>query len=1470
MRIVRRLTHVLVLVVTLIIGAAAAAIIVSQTAWFKNWLRGFIIAQANTYLNGTLSIERLGGNLFFGIEMENIGVSMDGSEVVAVKDLGLDYNVFQLLTRGLSVDNIRLDKPVIYLRRDGDTWSLSRLVKKQEQEADREGPARPISIDAIELNDGAIVMDQPVATSGVAVPKRFEHLDAKLSFAYEPVRYSIEITQLSFRGQEPALAVNALSGGIAVKDDTIFVEKLALRTAESSLAVDGAVQHYLSKPQFNLQISSDKLSLPELAQVVPALAGVKLQPAFELGLNGPMDRLDVAMNVRSAAGQLTGKVLTDLVTPGQSVAGDLSVRNLDLARILNDPRQKSDITANARVDIHGEALSNVDALHGTIALDASRFVAAGYTAGPVHAKAKIDGRKVALNANASAYGAAATANGTVTLPDISRNAGSRSIAFDLSGQMRRLDLRRLPRNLNAPQAPTDLNAVYRASGSVPAGGDVAGSASVKADLTFEPSTIGGATIEGGSTAGATVNGKAIAYRADAGVSHLDLQRIGQDFNIPALATDRYKSDINGHVAASGSGTTPKEMEVTATGTLKDSTILGGTIASLDFDGSLVRDTATIKANGEFAGFDPAVAAGRKELEGTIAATLRVDATMANVSAGVTPDSVEADATVHLKDSTIGGVAMSRADVDGSYHDSSAAIRTLEIVGRDVNVNATGTLALNDTGESNLKLHADSPSLEEIGKLFDQPISGIGKVDATITGNRRELKATGNVTGDGVKYGANGALTVSSDYTATIPNLTVADANVQATTHATFVTVGGQNINELDAKTTYAAKELEFDVTAKQPQRTLGGVGQLTLHPDHQEVHLRSLDLVAQGQTWKMAPGSSATVKYAAESIAVSDLALVNADQKISADGSFGRPGDALKVTLDNVDVANVDAMLLRPPQLTGRANATATITGTREAPDVAANFEITKGGFKQYHYDSFGGTLNYSGAGITVDTKLQQNPTTYLTAKGYVPMTLFKSGAAVDRDAAHNTATAKADQIDLHIESTPIDIGLVQGFTTALTDVTGTLQAKIDVTGSADDPHPSGVVSIDKAAFTVAPTGVSYTNLKGKVDLQEDRVHIEHISVLDNHQSALSITGDLAVHERQVGGVQLYVTAEDFKVIDNKMGNVRVDSNLEIGGELRTPRVIGDFGVTTGRVNLDEILAMVGASPYPTEETEFLERDTAVNTAAPAPSIFDALQMDVRVTVPDDLVVRASELRTPGSPISLGAINITLGGDLRATKERGQSIALLGAINTVRGNYDFQGRRFEILRDGTVRFDNAPLNDMDPRLDIRTRRIIQGVEARVNVRGTLKQPEIILTSTPPLEQADILSLIVFNQPINSLGEGQQVSLAQRAQQLATGAVAGQLASSIGNAIGVDLFEISTAPESGGAASLTIGQQVGQHLYLKVEQGVGSQSQTNFILEYELTNWLRLQTNVLQGSNTQQMLFQRAHGTGIDLLFFFSY
>ena len=71
---------------------------------------------------------------------------------------------------------------------------------------------------------------------------------------------------MSFRGSDPAIGLNALSGGISVKNDDLFVQKLAVRTEESSMSIDGAVQDYLSRPVFNLRISSDKLSVPEIGR----------------------------------------------------------------------------------------------------------------------------------------------------------------------------------------------------------------------------------------------------------------------------------------------------------------------------------------------------------------------------------------------------------------------------------------------------------------------------------------------------------------------------------------------------------------------------------------------------------------------------------------------------------------------------------------------------------------------------------------------------------------------------------------------------------------------------------------------------------------------------------------------------------------------------------------------------------------------------------------------------------------------------------------------------------------------------------------------------------------------------------------------------------------------------------------------------------------------------------------------------
>jgi translocation and assembly module TamB len=864
----------------------------------------------------------------------------------------------------------------------------------------------------------------------------------------------------------------------------------------------------------------------------------------------------------------------------------------------------------------------------------------------------------------------------------------------------------------------------------------------------------------------------------------------------------------------------------------------------------------VAALGAFAGIDPGVAADRPAAKGSASGTLEVTATIAGVSRGVTAGNVEGTARVALEPSTIGQIDIERANLDADYGNRVGQIRQLEIVGRDLNVHAAGRLAVDESGQSDLTVHADSARLETIGQLVGRPIAGSASLDGTVSGNRTELTVRGTLIGSGVKYGNSGALSIATRYDAAIPDLSVTNARVSAESSGAFVSIAGQNINDVTARTTYAPGQLDFDVTATQPDRSAQIAGMLTPHPSHQEVHLQRLALDSQGVRWELAPQSDATIQYGDGTVAVTGANLVNGTQRIAVDGVLGPDAEGLRIALDDIDLATFDAILLRPPQLAGRLDASATVTGTLAAPSVDAEFQVTQGGFREFKYDALTGTLASRDGGADLDARLQQSPSQWITAKGRVPLSLVR---------ASDRPSATADGINLAVDSSRIDLGLIQGFTTSVAEVTGTLEAHVHIGGTVDDPQPSGTIVIQDGAMTVVPSGVRYTNIAGQLNLERDRLRTDLITILDNEQNALTLTGALAVNARRVGEVELYINADDFKFFDNELGNLRAEAAIEVTGDLKAPRLEGYFGVNTGRIELDEVLALAGPSAYPTEGIGGADERGQPGEER---GLFQSVAMNVHVIVPNDLLVRASELQPGTSPISVGALNVTLGGDLRAVKEPGGPVRLSGDVNTVRGTYDFQGRRLEILRDGTVRF--VGLEELNPTLNLRARREIRGVDVRVDIRGTLKAPEIVLSSTPPLDQADILALVVFNQPLNELGVDQQVSLAQRAQAMASGVIASQLGESIGDVLGLDTFEIDLAPESGGGPSVTFGEQIGGNVFLRVEQGIGDADNTNFILEYELTDWMRLQTNVIQGAETQQSMFRRAQSTGTDLILFFSF
>ncbi len=1453
MSLARRSLQVVAFICTLVVGTASMAVIVTQTTWFKEWLRGFIVRQAEDYVNGRLSIGRLDGNLFFGVDLGDVDVTMNGKTVVDIKDLGVDYNMLTFLRGHVVLDNIRITQPVIRIEKDDNGWNITQLIKARTPDPDEPKNRQPIEIGEIGISDGTVYLeDQPVGTTGVAVPSRLERLDASVGITSDENELKVNINHVSLRAPESQFAINQLTGVIRRSANPVTLEDVTLRTPETALNVSGTVKNVEGgAPALDLTLTSEKLTMSDIAKVVPALRGYQMQPAFEIAARGPLDRMDVDLNVREQnLGNVIGDLVVDANGSDKRIAGKVTMNHFNVAPLIPDRGQpktvKSDITGQGQVDI---ALPNSRLpLSGTYSVQASNVDVMGYQARNVNARGRIDGNVVRVDGSAAAYGGRETVSGTVNMSPL---------ALDLSGRAVNVDLRNLPPVLKAPGVPSNLQFSYTLTGR---NGVYAGGA------TLGASTLAGASIASGTTASFKIGDGAPQYAAKGEVSNLDVQQIGRGFGIAALQQDRFKSQLNAtfDVKGSGGGVT-YPLAIDATGTAVNSEMFGASFPRLDFTTNVANGDLHVKAIGQFAHLDPSIPTANEKLAGMVDGAVDVDTTIRGYANGVTVDSFDASGRVNLANSTLGEFKIDSAVVDGTYNNRAGELHQLTITGPDINITGQGAIALNETGASNLTAHVETPSLERVGELVGQPLKGAAVIDTTVTGNATELTATGNLKGSNIGYGENEALTLNSDFTLKVPELTPVRSTVQAKSQATFVEVGGQKITGLTADTTYSDSQLTFNATAQEGKRQLSAEGSAVFHPDHREVHLGSLALQSEMIQWRTVAGEEARIQYAPNRIAIENLHLVSGDQRINAEGVLGSDREALNVKAENVDVAQLDQLFLGDQRLAGRLNADARIMGTTSAPKAEGQFSLTQGAFRQFKFESFGGKVDYAGRGVNVDVRLQQSPAAWIQAKGYAPVTLLQPNPP---GVEGHREPAPGEAIDLQLTSSQIDLGIVQGFTSYVTDVTGVMQANVKVTGSGTDPHLDGAVDIRGGSFAVPDLGTKYTGLDTRIDLKQDGLTVSEMRIMDDHAHLMTIGGTLGVHQREVGAVDLKIESHHFEVIHNKLATLNLDTNIQVTGELRKPKLVGSVDVDKGTVDVALLLDQTTSDAYSTEATNVGD--------APAPEqgsafsgIYDALDLELGLGVPSTMVLNGKDLRPANAPIDIGDMSVTVGGAMQIRKAPGEKIRLTGEVNTVRGNYQFQGRRFEILRDGRIRF--AGTEELDPLIDLRARRIISGVETFVRVQGTLTQPELTFSSNPPMDQADILSLIVFNAPINELGEGQQVTLAERAGALAGGYLASGLARSIGDALKLDEFEIQAQGEQGLGPTVSVGEQVGGRTYFRVRQGFGAEQATEFILEYQIADYLRLQGTMAQiAGGTQRVQFRRIERGGLDLIFFFSY
>ena len=266
-------------------------------------------------------------------------------------------------------------------------------------------PIGRISLPSIAIVDGAAAIDTARSPANYRLPRRIDGLDVQASFEYEPVHFTIGLSQLRFRGADPDLAVQQLTGAIAVREDNLYLERIVVKTGESALNVGGVIESYLRTPAIKL-VANGTLSLPEVGRIVPVLSGYQLHPELVVRTSGTLDRLLMDLNLVTEAGLLRGPLTTDLRSPDFTFAGPFHVERLNLAPILKNPAQRSNITGDVRVDLtlpsNPTTTPVLERLGGTFTFSGPRVLALGYEAAQVRAKGSFKGSRITLSAGARA------------------------------------------------------------------------------------------------------------------------------------------------------------------------------------------------------------------------------------------------------------------------------------------------------------------------------------------------------------------------------------------------------------------------------------------------------------------------------------------------------------------------------------------------------------------------------------------------------------------------------------------------------------------------------------------------------------------------------------------------------------------------------------------------------------------------------------------------------------------------------------------------------------------------------------------------------------------------------------------------------------------------------------------------------------------------------------------------------------
>ena len=448
-----------------------------------------------------------------------------------------------------------------------------------------------------------------------------------------------------------------------------------------------------------------------------------------------------------------------------------------------------------------------------------------------------------------------------------------------------------------------------------------------------------------------------------------------------------------------------------------------------------------------------------------------------------------------------------------------------------------------------------------------------------------------------------------------------------------------------------------------------------------------------------------------------------------------RPGEKIPLALDQpisidigADKISLVSLQTGKPQVTGTVGFRIQAAQTLRDPliQLTANArDIKSASVSNLSAANADFALRIANKVLTVDGKIAQPDIQPLRVTGKMPL---------DAGQIIQTGSISADTpLQFAVNWPNTNLAFLRKLVPDIKVIEGSAGANVTVNGTIKKPDLSGAIRANLARFqartdTVPPISAFATN----ISFRHDRITIDQLKGLVGGGSfggggGIDLTdGTNPKFDITLTGRQVLLTRSDGII-------VRANLDMAVRGPFSAVEIGGTVGITNSRFFKDvDILPLNLPGRPPPQPPAGAMPNIAIGTPP-----FNDWKFNIAIRTDEPFLIQSNLARGRVS------INLQVGGT-------GAAPTVTGVVTVDRLVAELPFSKMEI-DGGTISFVQGA-NILDPSLSITGRSTVSDYDVRMRIFGHVSNPTVLLDSSPPLAQGDILVLLATGSPTSTYAQ----------------------------------------------------------------------------------------------------------------------